>query len=252
MRNIVFVLMIFSLFHLNHNIIFAGSAGKNYTYETQEIVLFPTAGLVTQNDIFNIKFLGRDVIVLSMEKITNNDLVVGVSLAFEDFLGNRQISFLDYPAVKIKYRLLNEAKYYPAIVVGFDSENFLDIIVNTNNYYHHSIGPYIVASKAFSWQLGILGIHFGANLPIEFNVSKRGNFFFGIEHSIHHNASATIEYNFNGSYNKEGSIQKGLLNMGLKYSIDRNVTINFYMIDLLTTNFNRYKILNFQFITKLF
>lgn len=252
MKKIIFVVILFSFFITTYLKLFGGSAGKHYTYETQEIVLFPTAGLVLKSDLFNVKFQGNNVVVLSVEKIAYKDLALGISLAFEDFLGNRRTTLLDYPAIKIKYRLLNEAKYYPAIVVGFDSENYLDIPVNTNKYHHHSIGPYIVASKAFSWQYGIMGIHLGANFPIEFNDNKRGSFFLGLEHSLHKYATAAIEYNFDGGYNKDGSIQKGTLNMGLKYSIDNNVTINFYLIDFLSTNYSSYKILNLQFITKLF
>ncbi len=231
----------------------AGSAGRNYTYETQEIVLYPTAGLTNNNSLLDFKFIGDEVFILSLETIVFKQFSMGISMAFDGLLGNRtHFAFKDYPALKLKYRILDESRNYPAIMVGFDSGNFIDIPINSSNKYHFSIGPFIVLSKAFSWQLGIMGIHLGANLPIEYNTNKYGNFYFGIEHSLNRFASVAIEYDFNGAYNRNGSIRNGILNLGLKYSIDRNVTLQFYIVDILSNNFENYKVFNLQFVSNLF
>lgn len=229
----------------------AGSSGKSYSYETQETVLFPTAGLVDHNELFNLLFSHNDVLVISLEKSVYENLMVGTSVAFSNFLGNKTTKFKNYPSFKAKYRLLNEGIYYPAIAIGINTENFIDIPINSTVDYHHSIGPYIVLSKAFSWKLGLIGFHLGANYPMDNNSTKKGNFFLGIEHTFSKDGSFAIEYDFLSSKNQSGSTKNGNINMALKYSIDRNVTFNFYLIDLFANNFNTYKMINIQFITNL-
>ncbi len=231
----------------------AGSAGRSYNYETQEIVLYPTAGMVNNNQLFNLDFIGNEIFVLSFETLLIKNLSIGASIAFEKFLGNKSnLSFKDYPSIKVKYRFIDEGKYYPAMMIGFDSKNFLDIQINTTEQYHHSIGPFLVLSKAFSWQLGILGVHLGANVPIEFNPNQKGNFYFGVEHTLNNFVSVAVEYDYNGAYNKKVLPVNRILNIGLKYSIDRNVTLQFYVVDVLSQNFNKFKIFNLQFISKMF
>lgn len=231
----------------------AGSAGKVYTYETQEIVLYPTAGLISNNQLFNLDFLANDVLILSFETMVIKDLSIGGSLAIRDLLGNtNKFGLENFPAITIKYRFLNEDKYYPAMMIGFDSKNFLNLQVNTTEQFHHSIGPFLILSKAFSWQLGILEVHLGANIPIEFNPNHKGNFFFGVEHTLNNFASVAVEYDFNGANNKKGLLDKGIINLGLKYSIDRNVTLQYFMLDVFSQNFKTYKIFKVQFISKIF
>jgi len=233
--------------------LFAGSAGKNYFYETQEIVLYPTAGMATNSDLFNISFFGDDILVISAEKLLQKDLSVGISFAVKNFLGNNSaVSIKDYPAIRVKYRLLNEGKSYPAILLGFDSQTYLDLSIHKGSFYHHSIGPFIAISKAFSWQMGIIGVHLGANFPIEYNKNRRGNFFFGIEQTINQSVSAAFEYSFEGDSNLNGKIPDGITNFGLKYSIDRNATFSLYLIDIFSTKMSTYKVINLQFIAKIF
>lgn len=250
-NNKLVLLIILYLFSITS--VFGGSAGKNYTYETQEITLYPTAGIVSTSQLFDLKFIGHDIIILAFETKLLERMSIGVSIAFEEFLGNNNnFNFKDYPCFKLKYRLLEEGKYYPAILIGFDGENYLDIPADRNSKYHHSIGPFIVVSKAFSWQLGLIGVHLGANVPIEYNTNNRGNFFLGIEHTLTNFTSFALEYDFNGAYNKEGLLKKGNINLGLKYSIDNNVTLQFSVVDILSNNYSSYKVLNLQFISRLF
>lgn len=247
-------ILIFFIFVFQTNIlnIYAGSAGKNYTYETQEIVLFPTAGMATNGNLFNLSCLGN-ILVLSAEKSLQNDLSIGVSLAVRNLLGNNNsVSIKDYPAIKVKYRLLNEGKSYPAILLGFDSQTYLDFPNRTGGFHHHSIGPFIAMSKAFSWQLGIIGFHLGANFPIEYNANRRGNFFFGIEHTINKDISCAIEYSFDSDSNLKGLLSDGITNFGFKYSVDRNVTLNLYLIDIFSTKMSIYRVINLQFVAKIF
>lgn len=231
----------------------AGSAGRNYTYETQEIILFPTAGLAGNKQMIDFDFIGKDILIASFKTMLLKDVSLGCSIALEGLLSNNtKFGLENYPAITIKYRFLNEGKYYPAMVIGFDSHNFINIPIDKTQEFHHSIGPFLVLSKAFSWQFGILGLHLGANLPIEFNPYQKGNFFFGVEHTLNKFASVAVEYDFNGANNKKGLLGKGIINLGLKYSIDRNVTLQYFMLDVFSQNFNTFKIFKVQFISKIF
>ena len=240
------------IIQLNNYDLIAGSAGKNYTYESQEIVLYPTAGLTQNCELFNFNFLGGDILVFSAEKTIQKDFSVGISFAIKNFVGNNKtIINKDFPAIKLKYRLLNEEKYYPAILLGFDSQNYLDFSDIRGNLHNHSIGPFVAISKAFSWQLGIIAIHFGGNLPIEYNPNKKVNFFVGAEHSLNRMASVSFEYSFDRESNDNLSIWNGITNIGIKYSIDKNVTLNLFFIDIFSSKIYIYRILNLQFITHL-
>lgn len=231
----------------------AGSAGVNYTYETQNIVNMPSAGIIPESSqLFSLNFSGNSGLMLTAEYAPLKNLSLGISFGGNGILGNETIKFQKYPGIFAKYRFLNERKYLPAAAIGFNSQGQGNYIESQEKYQIASPGIYLVLSKAFKWEYGFFALHLGTNYSLEPKSSERKiNSFFGFEHSISQRASINFEYDFNTPVNNGFSMQ-GMSNLGLRYSIEKNSTLELKLYDIFGTQTDMIRLIKIEFVGYLF
>ncbi|OGU59260.1 MAG: hypothetical protein A2X64_01840 [Ignavibacteria bacterium GWF2_33_9] len=235
-----------------YSVLLAGSAGTNYTYETQTVVSMPTAGLIpSSGQLFSLNMHGKSGLMFQVEYSPINNALIGISFGGTGMFGNEKISFQKFPGFEAKYRLINEKKYLPAIAVGFNSQG-LGIFEN-NEFQVNSPGFYLALSKAFKWNYGLFAIHFGTNYSLEQRSDIRKlNAYFGLEHSISRQSSINFEYDFNSPYNPDFDAAKGKTNLSFRYSIENVTTLELKLMDVFGTRGDVLRFLKIEFVGFIF
>jgi hypothetical protein len=253
-KNIIRFLLILLTALLINELAIAGSAGTNYTYETQNIVNMPTAGIIQKNSqLFSLNFAGKSSLMLSAEFAPFSNASLGISFGGTGILGNETIKFQKYPGIFAKYRLLNEKKYLPAIAIGFNSQGQGNYIEAIDGYHILSPGFYLAFSKAFKWEYGFYAMHLGTNYSLEpKSEDKSVNVYFGFEHTFSERASFNFEYDFNTPRNNGFFISKGMTNIGIRYSIEKNSTLELKLADIFGTRGEMIRLLKIEFVGFLF
>ena len=212
-----------------------GTAGNRPAYESQYIVSSPTAGVISKNSIFSSLNINNQN---STEFIFNygiyKDLNVGIGLNINNLTGNNSLDIPKLPGISIKYRLIDEAIYYPAFLVGFSSQGRGNVY--SDKYYSEpSPGFYLAMSKSFKYKYGSIFLHGGLNYSFEND--KIPNYWIGLENSLLDFASINLE--FNPYLNKRSGIYKienPYLNLSFRASVGSGLTIEYKLIDLLSTD----------------
>jgi hypothetical protein len=241
-------LFLFFFITLNHSL-FAGSAGEQYSYETQFIVNKPTASLIPyKTEIFGLNFSDNTNFLLSVEYSPINNFSAGLAFGGNNFFGKNQIKFQAYPGIILKYRFVNENKYIPAIAVGFNSQGNGNYLEKLKEFEINSPGFFIAISKSFKWKYGYLAWHLGTNYSLEPASNLRKiNPYIGFEHTLGKKSSLNFELDFQSPYNPNLNVNKCLSNLSLRYSIDINTTLEFKLVDLFHSNSDLYRLLKIEF-----
>ncbi|HPD32965.1 MAG TPA: hypothetical protein P5545_01665 [Bacteroidota bacterium] len=222
---------------LNINIAIAGSAGRNYSLETMNIVNMPTAGSIPlKSQFFELYFSQNSCLNIKLLDAPFRNFYFGLSEGATNFFGNGNITFQKYPGLIANYRILNEGKYYPAIGIGINTQGKGNYNESKDEFDFISPGVYLAVSKSFLWSLGYFGLHIGTNYSFEpASSNRRFNLYFGIEQSLTDKTSINLEYDVNTPENPDFVFNKALLNLALRYSIDNNITIDLNFLDLFKT-----------------
>lgn len=241
--------LMFGLFCCFYNFALAGSAGSVYDFESQELVLNPTAGMIYNSYLININFFSNPLATtFSLHRSINKQLMIGTSITIQNFFGQDNPKIVRLPSLISKYRLMGESTYLPAIATGINTE-----IIEAKSYdglkkSFHSVGAFVVLSKSFAWNYGYFGLHTGLNFPIEFNKDQKLDFFVGMEHSINKNSSLVLEYDFWGNDNSTGKISNGLTNLAFKYSVAKSTNLEFKIYDVFQNQLQMLRTFNIQFL----
>ncbi len=234
-RSIMLTAIILSIF--TGNILFAkGSAGSAATYESRFIVDMPTAGVISKGSfaIYAYTFTGGGLMTeISAAPFENFNM--GLSYSGSNIVGNQKIVWQDIPGIHIKYRLFDETKGIPAILLGISTQGRGIFFKDSERFETFSPGFFLALSKNFTWDLGTLAVHGGINYSLEPETDNRApNIYFGFEHSIGKYASLNIEYNANiDEADKNILSHKGLLNASLRFAVVQGLTFDLQLRDLL-------------------
>lgn len=225
---------IFIYFFIASYLVFSkGSAGDKAIYETRYIVEMPTAGVIPKGtfsfvgEIFNNGGILGDFSVSPFENFN-----IGLSFSGIGIIGDETPKFQNLPGISVKFRIFNETTYFPAILIGVNTQGRGEWLSDLKRFETHSPGVFISSSKSFSWKLGYLAIHLG--IGYSFEDVKIPNLWLGIEQSLGSIFSLDIEYNAN--LDEETGIvmkRKGLLNVSLRSSILKGLTLELKIKDLL-------------------
>lgn len=211
------------------------SAGSFSNVEPRNIIDLPTAGVLKiKNYALDFGFFEQGGVIMKLEAGALENLNLGISFSGKEIIGGRKIIFQKYPAIAIKYRLLDEKKSYPAIVLGFDSQGKGEWIDSTKRFAIKSRGVFLAGSRNYSYY-GNLSMHFGANYSFEKSDNDISpNIFFGLEKSIGEYNSFLMEYDFalNDDDVKSIGTNKGYLNLGFRSSLGNGFTIGMDFKDL--------------------
>ena len=234
------ILQVIILFLSCFSLLAQGSSGSKATYETRYIVDMPTAGVLPKSgfSVYSQFFTqGGMLIELAAAPFTNFNF--GISYSGINIIGEGDIQFQKLPGVQIRWRLIDETKLFPAILIGLNTQG--------RGYFHKDYqrfqtlypGIYGAVSKNFTWALGSLALHGGLNYSFE-NRDTKGipDIWAGIEQSISSSTSINLEYNTNLDEDHKVMSTKGLLNASIRMSFIKGLTFELIFRDLFNNTKN--------------
>ena len=218
-----------------------------YDVPPRWLVDMPTAGTLHRG-YYNLSFrfypnggaLGYADIGLS------NRFMMGIS-----FGGEGIISYTDpdwNPSIEfgVKFRLIDEMEYFPAISVGFSSQGSGEYSSSLERYAFKSRGFYAVASRSFYFYQWTAGWHAGINYSREKKIDddKDINAFGGFDATFKYNLALMIEYD--AALNDDRSTLpdsaetaylfagkgRGYLNISIKWLFAENLELEVILKDL--------------------
>lgn len=227
--SITFLLFYYNLFSM-------GTAGEKASRESRFIVDMPTAGKLALYDYSIYSGIFSDGgILLYFDTAPFDFMNIGLSFSGVRIIGNKDMEFQEIPGVNLKFRVLDETESLPAFALGFTNQGRGAYSADDERFVTISPGAYFAMSKNYKYPLGTIAIHAGVNYSFEPQAEDRAvNFYAGLEQSIGAHGAVNVEFNptlndKNTSYMEH----KGLLNMGLRWSLADGVVLELQVRDLL-------------------
>ena len=218
-----------------------GSAGSETIYQPKYIIDMPTAGILpVKTYSVNGSFFANGGVLLDFDISPLKNLSIGLSFSGSHIWGSGNIIFQNLPGINFRWRILDETKKMPAILIGFSNQGRGMFYKQLKRFQTMSPGIYAAASKSFTWWAGYFALHAGVNYTFE---QPSGyyipNLWMGVEHSIGKRVSLHIEFNPNLADSQNDVMSNRiLLNASLRWSIVRGATIEFIMHDLFNHTIN--------------
>jgi hypothetical protein len=218
-----------------HDLSAQGSAGSAGKLEPRALVDFPTAGMIPRGSIaLDVDFYRDGGVDLACAVGIFDRLNAGLSYGGSGLIGAGSPVMNAAPGFTIKFRLLEESVYVPALALGFDSQGHDGYIRSLSRYAIKSPGLYAVFSKNYA-VLGFFSLHGGTNYSLErFDGNRNINLFAGIEKTLGPFLSFMIEYNLGANDTGTHALGngKGYLNLALRCSLGGGLTLGIHLKDL--------------------
>ena len=251
MKNLIFVLIFLSV-----NILFCNDTYIEDTPTTGNVVF--TKRLIDTPTAFS---LNRGQIEIGGRLYASNGMMgevnigiyqnffFGVSYGTTNIMGDQTPAWNGQPGMRLQFLAFQEDFYFPNLSIGFDSQGAGQWL--GDRFAVKSKGFYLVMSKNYyvsEGQLGTLGFHWGINYCVtekdtykgdEYSGDDNMNMFVGFDKSIVPNVNFLCEYDFawnDNSKNAPDPVKKkgnGYLNLGLRWSFDDTLHLEFDMKDVL-------------------
>lgn len=217
-----------------------------YDIPPRWLVDLPTAGTLPRGH-FNIGVrlypnggaIGKTDIGLS------NRLTLGISFGGEGVISNDDPNWNPKIEFNIKFRVIDELEYFPAVTAGFCSQGFGAYNEEYDRYTFKSRGFYAVVSRSFYFYQWTSGWHFGVNYSLEKDVDeeKDVSVFAGFDATFKYNLALLLEYDAalnddrstlpDGRPNVFGGKGRGYMNLGIKWLFAENLELAAHLKDLL-------------------
>ena len=226
-------LSVFFLFLLPIILHSQGTSGENASFESRAIIDMPTAGIAPKNSLTVFSLVREEGSVLLESSYTVfEDVQIGGGFVFNNLIGTNDIETSLLPLVHLKWRVLNERNYLPAITAGFSTFG-RGTFEHTNRIFQtNSPGLYVALSKEWRWKLGAISTHAGVKYSLDpIESQRKPNIFFGLEQALTSRLSVLIEYN--ALIDDVRYSSGGLLNSAFRFSIVKGVTLEFQLRDIL-------------------
>ena len=230
------------------------TAGTYSNIEPRYTIDLPTAGVLKEKMFaVDFDFFSGGGVLVSVDAGALENFNLGISIGGERIIGSGKVDFQKYPAIKMKYRFLDEKKSQPAVAIGFDLQGRGSWIDSLERFEIKSRGIFLTASRNYSYY-GNLSLHFGANYSFEkkdHDISP--NLFFGLEKSLGTASSFLLEYDFALNDDAEKSLGSnfGYLNSGIRTSFGNGFTIEIDYKDIFLNRKNStlgYRAMKIEFV----
>jgi len=170
----------------------------------------------------------------------SNRLMLGISYGAEDIISNREPNWNPRIEFNLKFRIIDELEYFPAITVGFSSQGFGAWNKELDRYTFKSRGFYAVASRSFYFYEWTSGWHAGINYSLENDVDedKNLNFFVGFDATFKYNLALLAELDAGLNDDKSGLPDnfagkgRGYFNLSIKWLFAENLELEALLKDL--------------------
>lgn len=234
MRTLVTLILVIFL-NINSQLHSQGSSGSLALLESRHIVDMPTAGILDKSSYcIYTQFFTSNGFLLDISASPFTNFSFGLSYSAVNLIGDGEPSFQGLPGVQASWRVIDETKSIPAILIGANTQGRGFWYKSSDRFQTLSPGVFLALSKNFSWAAGFLALHGGIGYSFESNRNKGiPDFWVGIEQSISHNSSISLEYNANLDDNTTFLNTKGLLNTALRWSFIKGFTFELIFRDLL-------------------
>ena len=224
----------------------AVNAQHSLTYNTssraRSLIDIPTAGALNRGEYdFESRIFVNGGILMAFSVGLFDRFNMGILYGGTEVIGDSpNIKWNENPGVEVKYRLIEENVYVPAVSIGYCNQGFGPYDKNDKRYQVKSFGLYAVGSKNFKYFAHRdFGFHFGANLNTSETDDDKGlSFFTGIDASLNEQIALILEYNFALDDNSDLSYGEGngYLNGGIRWSFAENLLFQFNFKDLTSNN----------------
>lgn len=174
----------------------------------------------------------------------SNRLQLGISFGGEGIISTADPEWYPTIAFNVKFRLIDEEQYFPAIAAGFSSQGFGSYSDSLKRYTFKSRGFYAVASRSFYFYEWTAGWHGGVNYSLEDEVDDQSdvNIFLGFDATFKYNVALLFEWD--AAFNDDGSSLpngdpytfagkgRGYFNTGLRWLYNNDLELEFRLTDL--------------------
>ncbi len=177
----------------------------------------------------------------------SNRFMVGISFGGTNVIANREPDWYPTLEFSVRFRVIDELPYLPAMSVGFSSQGYGSYNARQDRYAYKSRGFYAVASRSFYFYKWTAGWHGGVNYATsDEEVEHAGedladsdlSLFLGFDATFNYNLALLLEYdaaiNDDRSANDFAGEGRGYLNLSVKWLFTRNLEIELIGKDLLT------------------
>ena len=165
---------------------------------------------------------------------------LGISYGGTDIVAAQDPEWNPRIGFNLKFRLVDELEYFPAIAVGFTDQGYGVYRDAFKRYTYKSRGFYAVTSRSFYFYKWTSGWHFGINYSREYegDNDKDINFFAGFDATFNYNLALLLEWDAALNDNRGGAADvsgkgRSYLNLSVKWLFAENLEIELLLKDLL-------------------
>jgi hypothetical protein len=176
-----------------------------------------------------------------------NRLNIGLSYGGDGIIGRKSPVFNPHIGALIKYRIVEESYFVPALAFGYDHQGFGGIDGEYNGYVFKSQGFFLVVSKNYLLFTKVqIGLHGGIDYSLEeYEKIKWPNGYAGVDMGINEELAIAVEYNLALNQRDPGKDSTkyanpfdGFLNAGVRWSFTTSLYMEFDVKDLLQNKVN--------------
>lgn len=227
----------------------AGGAHTLYDIAPRKLIDMPTAGTLPRGTFQIGLRLYTDGGALGYTDIgLSSRFMLGIAYGGTRILSNTDPEWNPRIGFSLKFRVVDELEYFPAVAVGFTDQGYGiyrdDHIGQSNRTYdrytYKSRGFYAVASRSFYFYKWTSGWHVGLNYSREYDGDgdKDLDFFGGFDATFNYNLAILMEYDAatnddRGEYAGVSGRGRGYFNMSVKWLFTENLEIEIIAKDLL-------------------
>ena len=229
-------------------------AASMYDIPPRWLVDLPTAGTLPRG-YYTISFrvFNDGGAISSCDIGLSHRLQLGISYGADKVLSNDDPDWNPGLEFNLKFRIVDELEYFPAITVGYSSQGYGSYNYHFLRYTYKSRGFYAVVSRSFYFYQWTAGWHGGINYSREneFDKDDNINFFLGFDATFQYNLALIAEYDValnddranlpDGTLNEMGTSGntfggkgRGYFNIGIKWLFTENLELEAVLKDLFT------------------
>lgn len=170
----------------------------------------------------------------------SNRFMIGISYGADRLLDNVEPDWNPDIEFGVKFRLVDEMQYFPAIAVGYSSQGDGGWVDSLKRYTYKSRGFYAVASRSIYFYKWTSGWHGGINYSMEKDGDgdETVNFFVGFDATFYYNLALLLEYdgalNDNTGKTSFAGKGRGYFNASIKWLFTDKLEIELILKDMLT------------------
>ncbi len=213
-----------------------------YSYDNlppRQLVDCPTAATLPRASFdFQVRTSSNGSLVGQTTIGLHRRFMVGMSYGGEKVLGDEKADWYNEMQFMVKYQLITETLYMPAIGIGYEGQGYGRYFNDFERYMFKSKGFYAVMSKGYRTYKWSSGLHAGVYYSLEDNVDQDDDVsvFLGTDLQLQNDLLLVAEYDLALSDNRDTERSGkgwGYFNVGIRWIFSERLEIGFDMENLM-------------------